>query len=219
MRRQKCRWIAMLFYFAPIRSCVPVRIGCINRPLSDKMQITASAKEGWKMEFTFETQYNAKSMAFMAKALRKTVRKKHSRRSHIFGWVVMFLALLLLVSKGVSPAFPTIVTSIVILAILIVFLFEDRINGAVAKKRLLPGTEKAVTVFSESGFFSTTDIGRSEWNYDKIVAIAETDDFFVFIFSANHAQLYDKRNMQGGTADDFRRFIEATTGKRVQPIG
>lgn len=27
------------------------------------------------MEFTFETQYNAKTMASMAKALRKTIRK------------------------------------------------------------------------------------------------------------------------------------------------
>lgn len=36
-------------------------------------------------EFTFETTYNQKAMTTMARALRKTVRKKHSRRSHIFG--------------------------------------------------------------------------------------------------------------------------------------
>ena len=42
--------------------------------------------------------------------------------------------------------------------------------------------------------------------------------FFVFVFSASHAQLYDKRSLQGGTADEFRRFIEAATGKTVQPV-
>ena len=61
------------------------------------------------MKFTFDTEYNAKTMAVMARALRKTVRRRHSRRS-------------------------------------------------------------------------------------------------------------DKRSLQGGTADEFRRFIEAATGKTVQPV-
>lgn len=170
------------------------------------------------MEFTFETQYNARTMALMAKALRKTIRKKHSRRAHIFGWIVIVLGTLLLISKGTMLDFRTVITAIAILAILIVLLFEDRINGYVATKRLLPGTEKSVSVFSESGFISTTDIGKSEWNYDKIMLIAETTDFFVSIFSASHAQLYDKRHLQGGTVDDFRLFIEKKTEKPIQPI-
>ena len=157
-------------------------------------------------------------MAFMARALRKTIRKKHSRRSHFVGWTAVLLSLLLLLFKGFALDLRTAVTSTAALAILIALLFEDRINGYAAKKRLLPGTEKAVTVFSEDGFASTTDVGRSEWNYDKIRMIAESADFFVFIFSTNHAQLYDKRNLQGGTPEEFRRFIEAATGKQVQPI-
>lgn len=169
------------------------------------------------MEFTFETQYNAKTMAVMAKALRKTIRKKHSRRSHIFGWIVTVLGLLLIITDFTFD-FRTIITSIAVLVILIALLFEDRINGYVAKKQLLPGTEKAVSVFSENGFISTTNIGKSEWNYDKIMLIAETADFFVFVFSAKHAQLYDKRHLQGGTVDDFRQFIEQATGKKVQAI-
>lgn len=170
------------------------------------------------MEFTFETQYNAKTMASMAKALRKTIRKKHSRRSHIFGWIVTVLAALLLISNGFLLNFRTIATSVAILAILTALLFEDRINGYMAKKRLPPGTEKAAAVFSDAGFISQTDLGKSEWHYDKIMILAETADFFVFIFSASHAQLYDKRHLQGGTADDFHRFIEAATGKQVQAI-
>ena len=169
------------------------------------------------MEFTFETEYNAKTMTVMARALRKTVRKKHSRRSHIFGWIVTVLGLLLAV-KNFAFDFRTVVTLIAVAAILIALIFEDRINGSAAKKRLLPGTEKAVSVFTEEGFTSETDVGKTEWNYDKILVIAETADFFVFIFSASHAQLYDKRSLQGGTVDEFRRFIEAATGKQAQPI-
>ena len=170
------------------------------------------------MKFSFETQYNAKTLAVMAKALRKTIRKKHSRRSHIFGWIVVAFALLLLLSDGFVVDFRSVVTLIAVLGVLIALLFEDRLNGYVAKKRLLPGTDASVAVFSENGFVSTTDVGKSEWNYDKIIMIAETADFFVFIFSANHAQLYDKRHLQGGTVDEFRRFIEMATGKTVQRI-
>ena len=170
------------------------------------------------MEFIFETQYNSETLALMAKALRKTIRKKHSRRSHRFGWIVILLALFLLVRKGIVLDFRTIVTLVAVFAILLALLFEDRLNGYIAKKRLLAGTEKAVTVFSESGFVSATDVGKSEWNYDRIEMIAETANFFVFIFSASHAQLYDKRQMQGGSADEFRSFIEAATGKQVQTI-
>ena len=169
------------------------------------------------MKFTFETAYNAKTMAVMARALRKTIRKKHSRRSHIFGWIVSALGLLLAV-KNFAFDFRTVVTLLAVSAILIALLCEDRINGYTAKKRLLSGTEKAVSVFTDDGFASATAVGKTEWNYDKLLMIAETSEFFVFLFSANHAQLYDKRNLQGGTADDFRRFIEAATGKQVQPI-
>ena len=130
------------------------------------------------MEFTFETQYNTKTMTIMAKALRKTIRKKHSRRSHIFGWIVTVLGSFLVI-KNFAFDFRTILTSIAILMVLGALLFEDRLNGYIAKKRLLPGTEKAVSVFSENGFISTTDIGKSEWNYDRILLIAETADFFV----------------------------------------
>ena len=171
------------------------------------------------MEFTFETQYDAKTLALMARALRKTIRKKHSRRSHIFGWMVTALAVLLLLSKDeLVFDLRTIVTVLAALAIVTALLFEDRLNGYVAKKRMLPGTEKAVSVFSEGGFSTSTDIGKTEWNYDRITLIAESADFFVFIFTANHAQIYDKRTLTGGTADEFRSFLEAAAGKTVQPF-
>ena len=170
------------------------------------------------MEFTFETQYNTKTMAVMAKALRKTVRKKHSRRSHIFGWIITILSALLLFKTGVSLTPRTVVTLFMIFALLTALLFEDRLNGYIAKKRLLPGTNSAVSVFSGDGFTTTTEIGSSLWRYDTITAIAETQDFFVFIFSPNHAQLYDKRTLKGGSPDQFRHFMEEVTSKAVVPV-
>ena len=170
------------------------------------------------MEFTFQTRYDTRALTVMARALRKTIRKKHSRRSHIFGWIVFALTALLVVSGGLALDRQTVVTAAVALVLLLVLLFEDRINGYIAKKRLLAGTEEAETVFTEEGFVSTTEVGRTEWKYDKILLVAETADFFVFVFSFSHAQLYDKHRLQGGSAEDFRRFIEKAAGKQVQSI-
>lgn len=169
------------------------------------------------MEFVFETHYTAKAMAVMARALRKTLRKRHSRRSHILGWIVA-AAGALLTAANFAADLRTVVTAAAVLAIMTALLFEDRINGGSARKHMLPGTERCTTVFSPDGFTSTTEIGSTQWQYDKIEAIAETADFFVFMFSTKHAQLYDKRQLQGGSPEDFRRFIEAAAGKPVQPI-
>lgn len=129
------------------------------------------------MEFTFETQYNAKTMAVMAKALRKTIRKKRSRRSHIFGWIVTVLGLLLIIIDFTFD-FRTIITSIAVLAILIALLFEDQINGYLAKKQLLPGTEKAAAVFSEDGFISTKfSCCQRPYSFRSCGGAAEAADF------------------------------------------
>lgn len=181
------------------------------------IQLEGKGVLGDMMEFRFETDYNTETMTVMARALRKTIRSKKSRRSYIFGWIVTILGLLLAISDFALD-FSTIVTLAAALTIFLVLIFEDRINGYAAKKRLLKGTETAETVFTESGFVSTTGVGKSEWNYDKIEIIAETKDFFVFIFSMNHAQLYDKKHLQGGTVDEFRTFIESVTDKKAQRI-
>ena len=115
------------------------------------------------MQYTFETLYNQKSLAVMAKCLRKTIRKKKSKRSHIFGWLVVVLAVLL-------------------------------------------------------SFVSETEIGKSEFSYEKIAQIAETKQYYVFVFSENHAQIYDKSTMSGGTTEEFEHFLCNMTKKAVVKV-
>ncbi len=170
------------------------------------------------MEFIFETAYNQKALTAMAKGIRKTARKKRSKRSHIFGVLVITLAILLTLS-GAKDGFEItpnrIITWLAALVILIVLLFEDNINGYVARKRMLPGTEKSKVTFTEEGFYSETQVGNTEWNYDRILLLAETKDYFIFVFSSSHAQVYDKNNLSGGTVDEFRKFICERTGKSM----
>ncbi len=174
------------------------------------------------MEFIFETAYNQKAVTTMARALRKTLRKKRSRRSHIFGWIAIVIAMFLtlpLGDKDFTIDFKTIITWIAALAILIALLFEDKINGYVARKRMLAGMDKATTVFNDEGYITTTRIGKTEFPYDRnIDLLAETKDYFVFVFDKSHAQIYDKYALSGGTIEEFRRFIQFKTEKEVVSI-
>ena len=78
--------------------------------------------------------------------------------------------------------------------------------------------EKARSDFYEDRYVSVTDIGTTEWNYDRIKAIAEDKDYFIFIFSESHTQAYDKRKMGGGTDLDFREFLMLKLGLNVLRI-
>lgn len=169
------------------------------------------------MEFTFETTYDQKALTAMARGLRKTLRKKRSRRSHIFGWIVIALALLLVFRSGTLD-FRAVITLLAALLMLLALVFEDQLNGYFAKKRMMPGTEKASSHFTDEGFSSTTEVGRTEFHYGKIIALAETGDYFLFLFSSSHAQVYDKRTLTGGTVDEFRAFIQNKTENTLSHI-
>ena len=174
------------------------------------------------MEFTFETTYDQKTVTAMATVLRKTIRKKRSRRSHIFGWIIVVLAILLTLpfrGKEFAINIRTVITWIAGLVILAALFFEDSINGYVARRRMLAGMDKAITVFNAESYITATDIGKTEFPYDhNIDLLAETKDYFVFIFDKSHAQVYDKHTLSGGTIDEFRRFIMERTGKEITNV-
>ena len=172
-------------------------------------------------EFTFETTYNQKAMTVMARALRKTVRKKHSRRSHIFGWIITVFPVLLILPIGERNFildFQTVLTLIAVLVIVVTLLLEDQINGYIARKRMLPGTAFALCTFGEDDYVSETKAGKTEWKYENIETIAETKNYFVFLFGKNHAQVYDKSSLQGGSIEEFRTFLMKKTEKEIWSV-
>ena len=173
------------------------------------------------MGIQFETDYNMETLTAMAKGLRRTVRKKRSRRVHIFAAVVLVLGLLtiLATTAGGEPLGASgVVTLLAMLVVILVSLFEDKLNAWFARKRLLPGTEHAAATFEEDDYVSATGVTESRFSYAQIVAVAETECYFVFALSSCHTQAYDKRNIRGGSVEDFRAFIAEKTGKLVEDI-
>ena len=173
------------------------------------------------MEFTFQTKYNQKAMKTMARGLRKTLRKKRNLRSRIFGFIICILGIVLPLipgENGLMIDFSSVLTWVAVAIMGVVLIWEDSINGYLARKRLLPGTEASTAVFGTDGYESASEFGKSEWGYDKIVAIAETKEYFVFVFSISHAQVYDKASLTGGTLEEFREFIQRKTEKEIAEV-
>ena len=174
------------------------------------------------MKYTFETIYDHKALTAMARCVRKTVRRKRSRRSHILGWIVAALGILLpIVSGDDGINFRKIVTWTAAAVMVLALLFEDRLNAYFARRRMVKGSEKANAVFDtemEGVFVSETAVGKTEFPYTAVLAVAETQRYFVFMIGTDHAQVYDKDTLVGGTADAFRVFIAERTGHPVVPV-
>ena len=173
------------------------------------------------MEFRFETKYDQKGLTAMARALRKTIRKKRSRRSHIFGWCVVALGILVTAAQIMIKepwTFRNTMTCGVILVLLVTLFGEDQINAYFAKKRMLPGTSSAKCVFTEEGYTSSTEVSATEFRYETIECVCESEEYFVFLLGRQHGQIYDKVTLSGGTVEEFRAFITEKTGKPIAYI-
>ena len=173
------------------------------------------------MEFQFETDYNLETLTAMAKGLRKTVRRKRNRRTHIFAGIVLVIGL---VSTAVSIIFleplraRNFLVPLAMLCVIYASLQEDRLNGHVAKRNVLPGTEHAGCVFKEDGYTIITSVTESRFSYAQIRAVAELPRYLVLALSNNQAQAFDKESLSGGTIEEFRAFLADKTGKPVQQI-
>ena len=173
------------------------------------------------MEFRFETKYDQKGLTAIARALRKTIRKKWSRRSHIFGWCVVALAALLVgvqLLLGEPWTLRDTLNCGVVVILIAVLLTEDQVNAFAAKKKMLPGTSSAKSVFTEDSYTSATEAASTEFHYETVQQVCETAEYFVFLFSRQHGQIYDKATLSGGTVEEFRTFITEKTGKPIAYI-
>lgn len=176
------------------------------------------------MEFHFATVYDCACLTAMAKALRKTVRRKRSRRTHLLGGVLILVVLLMwlpIINGRRSPDFGDIISLIVIVVMAVVLWKEDSLNAILAQKRMLPSSRKAEAIFTDSGYRNVTEAAVTEWSYENIplAAICDVGDYVVFALNKTFAQAFDKRSLTGGSIEEFYSFIEEKTGKTVEKAG
>ena len=173
------------------------------------------------MTFEIRSDITNHSMTIAARAMRKVLRRKRSILWAIFGWsVFLFSALLLIPFDGESFTLDarTVISLLVEVILLSVLLFQDRFNGMIARKNALAGTKKYHVAFGEDSYTVVTAATTSTFRYELIDAMAESQDYIIFLMKKRYAQPLDNRTLTGGTAEEFKRFLEEKTGKTFRRV-
>ena len=170
------------------------------------------------MEFTCHTTYNQKALTAANRALRKTIRAERSLIVRHWGWWVAALAA---VSFWLSwgTAWQMVFSCVVIFGLLVVNWKGDAIDAYFEKRWVFPETDVAPTAFCGDHFLVKTAAAESRWQYDKILALAETEEYLVLVMEKNRALAMEKVSLEGGSLPEFRRFLEERSGQNIRDIG
>ena len=174
-----------------------------------------------RMTFEIHSNITNRSMTVAARAMRRVLRRKRSIMWAIFGWsVFLFNALLLIPFDGEPFVLDvrTVTSLLVEVMLLSVLLFQDRLNGIIACKNTLAGTKDYHIVFGEESYTVITEVTTSTFRYELIDAMAESQDYIIFLMKKRYAQPLDKRTLTGGTVEEFKRFLEEKTGKTFRRV-
>ena len=173
------------------------------------------------MTFEIHSDITNHSMTIAARAMRKVLRRKRSILWAIFGWsVFLFNALLLIPFDGEPFTLDasTVISLLVEVILLSVLLFQDRFNGMIACKNTLAGAKDYHVAFGEDSYTVVTAVTTSTFRYELIDAMAESQDYIIFLMKKRYAQPLDKHTLTGGTVEEFKRFLEERTGKSFRRV-
>lgn len=173
--------------------------------------------------FTIKTVCDQAALTAMARALRKTLQKRHNILTRIFIATLITFFLLVVIGHFLTGEAGENIGSLLIYTVTIVLLFtillmEDNLNGWIAGKQALPNARDVQTIFEADGYTNVTAAVKSTFTYDQIKIICETEDYIIFFLSKKHGHVFDKKGFQTGDLQDFRVFIMDKTGKEIQYI-
>ena len=173
------------------------------------------------MAFEIHSDITNRSMTIASRAMRKVLRRRRSILWAVFGWSLFFINALLLIPFDGEPFsldVRTVTSLLVEVMLLSVLLFQDRFNGMIACKNTLAGTKDYHIAFGEESYTVVTEVTTSTFRYELIDAMAESQDYIIFLMKKRYAQPLDKRTLTGGTVEEFKRFLEKKTGKDFRHV-
>ena len=169
------------------------------------------------MEFTFDLNYNQKAMTAMAKAVRTVLQEEQDKKSKIIGWVFVTLTVLILLFSK-SFGWMQIAACILIAGFAAYLIWQDQVNGYFAMKKLPEKMRTGKWLFREDGYFSDTEAGESDYSYENIFLMVETQEYMMLVFHEGTAHIIDMSTIQGGTAADFRKLLRRKTSLTIQEV-
>ena len=167
------------------------------------------------MELTFKLNYDQKAMTAMARAIRKGLQEEQDRKSKIVGWVFIALTVLILLFSN-SFGWMQIAACVIIAGFACYLIWQDQVNGYLAMKKLAANMRTGTWLFRDDGYFSNTEAGESDYSYESIFMMIESQGYMILVFHEGKAHIIDMSTVQGGTADDFRRLLRRNTSLTIQ---
>ena len=167
--------------------------------------------------FQIEQTYDIRSLTALCRAARKTVRT-FARVLRIVCWCVFAAGAALCVLLVALGGAPDLWMWAVLLLLLALLLCEDKLNAWIALRQLLPGSAHSTTVFADDAYTVTTDTTVTEYRYENVTSLCETERYFLFFLGRKHGQIFDKQGFRQGDPDAFRVWLERKTGMTFQKI-
>ena len=167
------------------------------------------------MELTFQLNYDQKAMTATAKAVRKGLQEEQNKKSMLVGWIFVALTLLILLFSG-KFGWMQIAASVIIVGFSAYLIWQDPVNGYLALRKLPKNMRVGKWLFREDGYFSNTEAGESDYSYENIFLIVESDGYMILVFHEGTAHIIDLATIEGGTVEDFRRLLRKKTSLTIQ---
>ena len=161
-------------------------------------------------EYVVRTTVDRRAMTALARAARKTLRRRRSRLVHTFGMAVTAVMLVLALGNWMIGDRTWWLNLALALLMLVV-----TVNGLAGLRQVQPGSREVTAEFTGEHYVHQTGTAVSLWQYDKVQAVCETGEYFILLLDSRHGQVYAKEGFTRGTPMAFRDFISRKTGKLI----
>ena len=170
------------------------------------------------MEFVNQTVIGSKELAALSKGARKTMRRNRNRMVRTMAALVIALNVFFAWVSLRAGDSRWWLNGALALFLLVIVVWEDRLNGRFRAKHVLPDAREVTASFGPEGYTHVSKASDSRFTYDQIRMICETPQHFLFYLDRSLGQIYRKDGFTKGTAMAFREFIVQKTGLTVRNI-
>ena len=170
------------------------------------------------MEFVNQTVIGSKELAALSKGARKTMRRNRNRMVRTMAALVIALNVFFAWVSLRAGDSRWWLNGALALFLLVIVVWEDRLNGRFRAKHVLPDAREVTASFGPEGYTHVSKASDSRFTYDQIRMICETPEHFLFYLDRSLGQIYRKDGFTKGTAMAFREFIDQKTGLTVRNI-
>ena len=167
------------------------------------------------MEFSLEMRYGHKAMTTMAKGIRKALQAEYYRKSVIIGSLFIGIGAGILINST-RFGYQQIIAAIVLVLWALYMAFQDHIHGIWASLKMPKGMKKGTWTFRDDGFFSTTEMGISGFDYDSIYAMVECDGYLILCFANSQGQIFDLNQLKEEDAKGLKKLLRKKTNLTLQ---